>query len=42
MKGTTFTIDFDRRVHSIDEAKRNSAVKPDESILKIKMYYWQR
>ena len=23
MKGTTFTIDFDREVHSIDEAKRN-------------------
>ena len=36
MKGTTFTIDFDREVHSIDEAKRNSAVKPDESILKDK------
>ena len=36
MKGTTFTIDFDREVHSIEEAKRNSAVEPDESILKGK------
>lgn len=35
-KGTTFILEFDRQVHSIDEVRKESVQKSDESILEGK------